>query len=155
MSAHRSPLQGLLQLSACLGVQVKSRKRQAPTFQHVMRFNAGSESNPDPHPVLLAFIRMDACVYCINIHADVSLLSSSGKYSWTDCSSLALTHRCWHIDRWAASCPLSPPLMVSTRMDGLIFLRYDRSSHNPLHVYSVNPKDLWWWARAVPMARLL
>lgn len=60
-------------------------------------------------------------LYKYTVHADVYLLSSSGKLSWTDCVSLALTHRCWHIDRWVASCPSGLPLMASMRMDGLIF----------------------------------
>lgn len=97
MFAHRSPLQGLLKLSACLGVQVKERKRQTRTSQQMMGFNAGSESNPDPHPVCLTLIRVEARMHCINIHADVYLLSSSGRLSWTDCVSLALTHRCWQM----------------------------------------------------------
>lgn len=121
MFAPRSPLQGLLQLSACLGVQVKLRKRQTRTSQQMMCFNAGYESNPDPQPVRLTLIRVEAWMYCINILADVYLLPSSGRLSWTDCVSLAVTHRCWHIDRWVASCPLGLPLMASTRMDGLIF----------------------------------
>lgn len=121
MFASRSPPQGLLKLSAHLGVQVKPRIRQTRTSQQMMCFNAGSESNPDPQAVRLTLIRVEAWMYCINIHADVYLLSSSGRLSWTDCVSLALTHRCWHIDRWVASCPLGLLLMASTRMDGLIF----------------------------------
>lgn len=121
MFAPRSPLQGLLELSTCLRVQVKLRKRQMRTSRQMMCFNAGSESNPDPQPVRLTLIRAEAWIYCINIHADVYLLSSSGRLSRTDCVSLALTHRCWHVDRWVAACPLGLLLMVPTRMDGLIF----------------------------------
>lgn len=54
----------------------------------------------------LTLIRVEAWIYCINIHTDVYLLSSSGGLSWTDCVFLALTHRCWHIDRWVPSWPL-------------------------------------------------
>lgn len=122
MFAGRSPLQGLLKLSASLGVQVKWRKRQTRTSQQMMCSDAGSGSNPDLHPVCLTLIRVGgARMYCINLHADVYLLSSSGRLSRTDCVSLALTHRRWHADRWVAARPLGLPLMASTRMDGLIF----------------------------------
>lgn len=119
MFAPKSPLLGLLQLSTRLGVQVKPRKRHTRTSQQMMCFNAGSKSNPDPQPVHLTLIRVEAWIYYINTHADVYLLSYSGRLSWTDCVSLALTHRCWHIDRWVSSCPLGLLLMVSARMDGL------------------------------------
>lgn len=121
MFAPRFPLQGLLQLSICLGVQVKLGKRETKTSQQMICFNAGPDSNPDLHPVCLKLIRVEAWIYCINIHADVYLLSSSGRLSWTDCASLALTLRCWHTDRWVAGCPLGLCKMASTRMDGLIF----------------------------------
>lgn len=63
MSAPRSPLRGLLQLSVRLGVQVKRRKRQTRTCQQMMRFNAGSESSPGPRPAHLALIRVEARIF--------------------------------------------------------------------------------------------
>ena len=81
MFAPRSSLQGLLQLSICLRVQVKPRKRGTRTSQQMMCFNTGSDSNPDPQPVSLKLVRVEAWIYCINIHADVYLLSSSGRLS--------------------------------------------------------------------------
>lgn len=61
------------------------------------------------------------CGCRINRRADVSSLSSSGKWSGTDCGSLAPTLavycRCWHVDRWAARRPCAP---WQEWMDGLI-----------------------------------
>lgn len=122
MFAPRSPLQGLLQLSTRLGVQVKRRegkKGRTRTRRQMMRFSAGAEANPAPHPVCLALIRVEAWMCCINILADVYSLPSAGGLSGTDCVSLAATHRCWHIDRWDAGGPPGLPLMASMRMDGL------------------------------------
>lgn len=121
MFTTRSLLQELMQLLACLEVQVKPGKRQMRRYRQMISFNVGKKSNPVPQPVCLTLIRVEAWIYCINIHADVYLISSSGRLSWTDCGSLALTLRCWQIDRWPASCPLGLLLMASMRMDGIIF----------------------------------
>lgn len=116
MSAHGSPLQGLLQLSACLGVQVKWKNRRMRTSQQMMRFNSGSESNPDLHPVFLTLVRVEAWLYSINIHAAVYVhlpLAASLEHI------VSPPH--WHLGRQVARCPLHVPLMASTRMDGFIF----------------------------------
>lgn len=81
MFTTRSLLQELMQLLACLEVQVKPGKRQMRRYQQMISFNVGKKSNPDPQPVCLTLIRVEAWIYCINIHADVYLISSSGRLS--------------------------------------------------------------------------
>lgn len=136
MFTTRSLLQELMQLLACLEVQVKPGKRQMRRYQQMISFNVGKKSNPDPQPVCLTLIRVEAWIYCINIHADVYLISSSGRLAWTDCGSLALTLRCWQIDRWPASCPL---VSFWWRLWGWmgLFLRYNWSSQTLLCIYSM------------------
>lgn len=142
LSAGGSTLPGLLQLPACLGVQVKWRKiDKALTLAATWRSLSLAQSQIGllslSLPRSLAPRLGRGCR--INRRADVSSLSSSGKGSGTDCDSLAPTHaasrwRSW-VDRWAAR----RPLCSVAGLDGRTSLTFiSRSTHNLMRLHSTD-----------------
>lgn len=133
MSARGSPLRGApAAVSASRGPGEIEKVDKAPTF--AAAWCTLSLAQDQIRLLTLSLLRSLVwrlgCGCCINRRADVSSPSSSGKWSGTDCGSLAPTHavycRCWHVDRWAARCPCGGPLVagVDGRAADLCFLLF-------------------------------